>query len=49
MQKVRTVIYLEQKENESLIGGFPNGRAKILELARRAIADYRKRNKESRF
>jgi hypothetical protein len=45
MRKVRTVIYLEKKESDSLKRLSERTGAKITELARRAVADYLKRRK----
>lgn len=46
MRKIRTVIYLEKKESQSLKRLSMRTGAKITELARRAIAEYLKRQKE---
>jgi Ribbon-helix-helix domain len=45
MRKVRTVIYLERRESDSLKRLSERTGAKITELARRAIAEYLKRHK----
>ena len=45
MRKIRTVIYLEKKESQSLKRLSERTGAKITELARRAIAEYLKRHK----
>lgn len=48
MRKVRTVIYLDRKESESLKNLSKRTGAKITELARRAIAEYLKRRTSDR-
>lgn len=45
MRRIRTVIYLDKKESESLKRLSGRTGAKITELARRAIAAYLKRHK----
>ncbi|MGH9733911.1 MAG: ribbon-helix-helix domain-containing protein [Candidatus Acidiferrales bacterium] len=45
MRKIRTVIYLEKEESELLKKLSERTGAKITELARRAIAEYLKRQK----
>jgi Ribbon-helix-helix domain len=45
MRKLRTVIYLEKKESESLKRLSERTGAKITEIARRAIGEYLKRHK----
>jgi len=44
MRKIRTVIYLEKKESESLKRVADRTGAAITEIARRAIAEYLKRH-----
>jgi hypothetical protein len=46
MRKIRTVIYLEKKESESLKRLSERTGAAITELARRAVAEYLKRHKK---
>jgi len=45
MRKIRTVIYLEKKESESLKRFSGQTGATITEIARRAIGEYLKRYK----
>jgi hypothetical protein len=45
MRKIRTVIYLDKNENESLKKLSARSGAAITEIARRAIAEYLKRHK----
>ena len=45
MRKVRTVIYLEKKDSESLKRVSDRTGASITEIARRAIGKYLKRRK----
>jgi hypothetical protein len=45
MRKIRTVIYLEKRESESLKKLSERTGAKITELARRAIAEYLTKHK----
>jgi hypothetical protein len=45
MRKVRTVIYLDKKESESLKRFSARTGAKITEIARRAIGEYLRRRK----
>lgn len=46
MRKIRTVIYLEKQESQSLKKLSKQTGATITELARRAIAEYLRRQKE---
>jgi hypothetical protein len=45
MRKIRTVIYVEKKESESLKKFSERTGASITEIARRAIGEYLKRRK----
>ncbi len=49
MRKVRTVIYLEKKESESLKRFSERTGATITEIARRAISEYLKRRGSDKY